>query len=178
MGAGILPTTIHNNKIYFLFGKENKYNDTPGWSDFGGGKDSNESQKETAIREGTEELTGFLGLEKDLKKKLNKYGTYNINYGNYRTHIFPIEYDDKLPFYYNNNQVFLQKMLDPNIIQKTKIFEKEKIKWIGIDEIGHMKKKFRSFYQNMIDLILKEQPKIEIFIRKNIDKHGKCKSIK
>ena len=24
-------------QIYFLFGKENKYNDTPGWSDFGGG---------------------------------------------------------------------------------------------------------------------------------------------
>jgi len=175
MGAGILPTTIHNNKIYFLFGKENKYNDTPGWSDFGGGKDSSESQKETAIREGTEELTGFLGLEKDLKKKLNKYGTHIIDNKNYRTHIFPMEYDDKLPFYYNNNQLFLQKMLDPNIIQKTKIFEKEKIRWIGIDEIGKMKKKFRSFYQNTIDLILKEQPKIEIFIRKNIDKHGKCK---
>jgi hypothetical protein len=37
MGAGVLPATIHNNKIYFLFGKENKFADTPGWSDFGGG---------------------------------------------------------------------------------------------------------------------------------------------
>ena len=24
MGAGILPTTIHNGKLFFLFGKENK----------------------------------------------------------------------------------------------------------------------------------------------------------
>ena len=34
MGAGILPISIHNKKIYLLFGKENKYADTPGWSDF------------------------------------------------------------------------------------------------------------------------------------------------
>ncbi len=38
MGAGILPTTIHNGKLYFLFGKEGKYEDSaPGFSDFGGG---------------------------------------------------------------------------------------------------------------------------------------------
>ena len=38
MGAGILPTTIHNNKLYFLFGKENPLEDSSkGWSDFGGG---------------------------------------------------------------------------------------------------------------------------------------------
>ena len=43
MGGGILPCTIHNNKLLFLFGKENKYADTPGWSDFGGGKDGNET---------------------------------------------------------------------------------------------------------------------------------------
>ena len=25
MGAGLLPISIHNNKLYFLLGKENKY---------------------------------------------------------------------------------------------------------------------------------------------------------
>jgi hypothetical protein len=36
MGAGILPTTIHNNKLYFLFGKENQYEDSAHvFSDFG-----------------------------------------------------------------------------------------------------------------------------------------------
>ena len=73
MGAGILPTTIHNNKLYFLFGKENKYADTPGWSDIGGGTDNNETYMQTASREGSEELTGFLGMEKDIKNLLNKY---------------------------------------------------------------------------------------------------------
>ena len=38
MGAGILPTTIHKGKLYFLFGKEGKHEDSaPGFSDFGGG---------------------------------------------------------------------------------------------------------------------------------------------
>ena len=53
MGAGILPTTIYKNKLYFLFGKENKYEDSaPGFSDFGGGKDNDETYLQTAIREG------------------------------------------------------------------------------------------------------------------------------
>ena len=52
MGAGILPTTIHNGKLYFLFGKESKYEDSaPGFSDFGGGTDNSESFLETAVRE-------------------------------------------------------------------------------------------------------------------------------
>lgn len=50
MGAGILPTTIHNNKLYFLFGKENKYADTPGWSDIGGGTDNDETFMQTAMK--------------------------------------------------------------------------------------------------------------------------------
>ena len=37
MGGGILPVAIKNNKLYFLFGKENELDDTPGWADFGGG---------------------------------------------------------------------------------------------------------------------------------------------
>ena len=60
MGAGLLPICIYKNKIYFLFGKENYTNDTPGWSDFGGGREKNETDIETASREGAEELNGFL----------------------------------------------------------------------------------------------------------------------
>ena len=120
MGAVILPTTIYKNKLYFLFGKENKNEKSaPGFSDFGGGTDNNETFLQTAIREGCEELTGFLGSNIDLKKRLKKNGTYKIDYKSelnnkttYRMHIFPLEYDEKLPFYYNNNQKFIQKHLD------------------------------------------------------------------
>ena len=183
MGAGILPTTIHNGKLYFLFGKENKYEDTaPGFSDFGGGTDNNESYLETAIREGGEELTGFLGNDNDLKKLLTKYGTYNIEYKSptyntpYRTHLFPMVYDELLPFYYNNNQRFLQKKLDPKIIKSTKIFEKEEIRWVCADDLKKMRGKFRFYFKNIIDLICEQRENIQKFIMQNIGKKSKTKT--
>ena len=175
MGAGILPTTIYNNKIYFLFGKENKYEDSAeGYSDFGGGTDNKETYFNTAIREGEEELTGFLGSSSDIKKMLKKHGTYNIDYksdpkfATYRMHIFPIEYNPFLSHYYNNNQRFLQKRLDQNVIKKSKIFEKEEIKWVCIDDILKMRKKFRSYFQNIVDIILDKREEITHFITKNL----------
>jgi hypothetical protein len=174
MGAGILPTTIHKNKLYFLFGKENKYEDTaPGFSDFGGGSDNDETYIQTAIREGGEELTGFLGSDVELKKMLERHGTYNIDNKSgknkiYRVHLFPMEYDEKLPYYYNNNQRFLQKRLDPSVIKKTKIFEKEEIRWICIDELKAMKPKFRFFFPPIIDKIYNEREQIKKFIMKGL----------
>ena len=177
MGASILPVTIYKGKLFFLFGKERPDDENPGWSDFGGGTDDKESYIQTAIREGGEELTGFLGSNNDVKKLLKRFGTFNVDYksngyGVYRVHIFPMEYDLKLPFYYNNNQRFLQERLDPKIIKDTKIFEKQQIKWICVDDIVKMKKKkeFRSFYQNIIELILAQRSEIDAFIRKSLKK--------
>jgi len=175
MGAGILPTCIYNNKLYFLFGKENKYADTPGFAEFGGGNDNKESHFETAVREGTEELTGFLGSEEELKKMLKKYGTYNIDWkGSYRTHIFPMHYDQYLPHYYNNNQRFLQRKLDPKLIKDSKIFEKAEIKWFCVDDLMKQKKEFRSYYQNIVDMIYAQREQIYLFIKKaNLHKKNK-----
>jgi hypothetical protein len=173
MGASILPVTIYKGKLYFLFGKERPNDDNPGWSDFGGGTDNNESYIQTAIREGGEEFTGFLGNDADIKYLLTRYGTFDVDYKStgysiYRVHIFPMEYDAKLPYYYNNNQRFLQKRLNPKIIRDTKIFEKTHIKWICVDDIPKMKKEFRTFYQNVIDLILVKKTEIDAFARKSL----------
>jgi len=68
VAGSILPVTIHNNKLYFLFGKENPMEDSAkGWSDFGGGVENGETPFSTAMREGGEELTGFLGDGKNVK---------------------------------------------------------------------------------------------------------------
>ena len=174
MGGSVLPATLINGVLHFLFGKERDMDENPGWSDFGGGTENGESYITTAIREGGEELTGFLGSEKEIKKLLNKYGTYNVTYpgsnghSGYRVHIFPLEYDKYLPYYYNNNQRFLQKRLPHNVIRDTKIFEKQEIKWWSLNEIKNNKKKFRSFYQNIVDMILKDIDKINIFINKSL----------
>jgi hypothetical protein len=183
MGGSILPVTIHNNKIYFLFGRERDIDENPGWSDFGGGSDKGETLFQTAIREGGEEMTGFLGSSADIKKLLNKYGTYNIDYKSegyttYRCHIFPMNYDEKLPFYYNNNQQFLQKRLDQKVIRDTKIFEKTQIKWFAFDEIKKDIKQFRSFYQNIVHLILGNKSAIEGFVNKSFKKTSTKRSNK
>ena len=184
MGAGILPTTIYKNKLYFLFGKENQYEDSaPGFSDFGGGTDNKESFFETAIREAGEELTGFLGNDNDIKKLLKKHGTYNIDntslgHSTYRMHIFPLEYDPMLPFYYNNNQRFLQKRLDPNVIKNSKIFEKAEIRWVCVDDIKKMRPKFRHYFQNMVDQLYEEREEIKQFISTSLKKRTKNKTLK
>jgi len=182
MGAGILPTTIHNGKLYFLFGKEGKYEDSaPGFSDFGGGTDNNETFLETAIREAGEEFTGFLGNDNDIRKMLLKHGTYNIDYKTnghniYRMHIFPFEYNEWLPYYYNNNQRFLQKRLSPKIFKTTKIFEKAEIRWICIDDI--VRSKFRFWYQNIIDKIIMQKADIKKFIESGLKKSTEKKALR
>lgn len=170
MGAGILPTTIHNNKLYFLFGKENKYADTPGWSDIGGGTDNKETFLQTAAREGAEELTGFLGMENDIKKLLTRYGTYNIDWGSssgkmYRMHIFPMAFDPMLPVYYNNNHRFIEHKLPADMVENSKIFEKDELRWVCVDDIPKMRKKFRVYFQPTADMICDQRAKIDAFIR-------------
>ena len=185
MGAGILPATIHNGKLYFLFGKESKFEDSaPGFSDFGGGTDNKESYFETAIREAGEELTGFLGNDADVRKLLKRFGTYNIDYTandghkTYRMHIFPFEYNHWLPFYYNNNQRFLQKRLDPNVIKNSKIFEKAEIRWVCIDEIKKMRPEFRSYFQNIVDMMLNQKESIRTFIERSLKKSTEKKTLR
>jgi 8-oxo-dGTP pyrophosphatase MutT (NUDIX family) len=183
MGAGILPSCIHNGKLYFLFGKENKYEKSaPGFSDFGGGSENNESYLDTAIREAGEELTGFLGNDNEIKDLLKKNGTYNIDFKSnntnkiYRMHIFSYLYNPWLTFYYNNNQKFLQQHLSEEVFKTTKIFEKAEIKWICIDELKEMRSQFRSYFQNIIDLIIKEKILIENFVKKSQNKLIKGKT--
>jgi 8-oxo-dGTP pyrophosphatase MutT (NUDIX family) len=183
MGAGILPTTIHNGKLYFLFGKENKYEDSaPGFSDFGGGTDNNEKFLDTAIREAGEELTGFLGNDSDIRRMLSRCGTYDIDLNNkghklYRMHIFPFEYNEWLPFYYNNNQRFLQKRLDPEVIKKSKIFEKAEIRWICVDELKKMRPEFRHYFRDIVDEIINQKESIKNFIEKCKKKGTKKKTL-
>ena len=169
-GAGILPTTIKNGKLHFLFGKENKFEKSaPGFSDFGGGGEKGETQLDTAIREGGEELTGFLGTDEQLRNTLTASGTHTIDLQNgiYRTHLFYMKYDPYLEKYYNNNQKFIQKRLDPTVIKTSKIFEKAEIKWVSIDDLEKMRPKFRHFFAPIIDNILKNKDAIEALAKSN-----------
>jgi hypothetical protein len=84
-----------------------------------------------------------------------------------------MNYDELLPLYYNNNQRFLQKRLDPKVIKKSKIFEKAEIKWVHVNDLKKMRPQFRSYFQNIIDIILSQKESIKNFIEKTPKKISK-----
>jgi 8-oxo-dGTP pyrophosphatase MutT (NUDIX family) len=168
VAGSILPVTIHNNKLFFLFGKENELEKSAkGWSDFGGGCEKSETPYITAIREGSEELTGFLGNKNELKELIKKNGgTYNIEHNKYHIHIFYLEYDKNLPKYYNQNHHFLWNKMDKQMLSKTRLFEKIEIEWFSVEDMKKHKKKFRNFYQKIVDIFLNDIENIYDFALK------------
>jgi hypothetical protein len=164
MGAGIVPVSLNGDKLVFLFGKENKYNDTPGYSDFGGGREKNETNFQTAIREGSEELMGFIGNKNKIKKYL-KQGKLSIVENNYEMFLFYYPYDEMLPYYFNNAMSYLEGFLPEKEIQTRTCFEKSSIKWMTIEELKKDRSKFRHFLKRHIDTIKKNEDKILSFVK-------------
>lgn len=146
MGGGILPIALYKGKLLFLFGKEVGEKK---WSDFGGGREGNESKFETAIREGCEELNGFLGCQNQLKKLVKSNEIAVIDTKGLHTYLFLINYDENLTYYFNNNFKFMKQKM-PHKISKNGMFEKSEIAWFSIDELKHSPGQFRSFYKNVI----------------------------
>jgi len=170
MGGGILPVTVHEGKVMFLFGKERAGDSTPGWSDFAGGQDEGESHIETAAREGAEELTGFLGDKPAIRKLLDKSPAFvEIASGKtktYRTHLVPLVYDPALPLYFNNNAAFVHKHLDPDVIKRSKIFEKTMIQWFAYDDLHAHMPHFRPFYREVVEQLLDRRTELETLCRR------------
>lgn len=171
VAGSILPISIHNGELFFLFGKENDLADTPGFSDFGGGVDNGETPYKTALREGAEELTGFLGGEKEIEELIRKNGgTYNMQHNTYHMHLFVIDYDNNLPMYYNQNHRFLWSRMNNEELEKTKLFEKAEIQWFTISDMKSHRSEFRNFYQEIVDKLVEDSKNIKQFAENKINK--------
>ena len=165
MGGGALPVAFNkkDKKVYFLFGKENEYlnKDSPGFSDFGGGEKPGESALDTALREGCEELNGFFGCEGEIKRLIKENLVTSLNHDRYTTFLFEIEYDDNLPYYFNNNYKFLKSHVNKLVRHSTNgLFEKSVIKWMTFDDLRKERASFRSYYRNVVDVILENEDDI------------------
>lgn len=146
MGSGILFYAKHNGEIYFLMGKECKNGK---WSDFGGRRIGKEENLMTAVREGYEELSGFLGSMIDLRKYINNTNVELVT-DTYNTYLIRIDYDKNLPYYYNNNYRFIQDKL-PHIVDKDNgLFEKAQIKWMTLNFIKKNHNIFRKHYVKIL----------------------------
>ena len=165
MGGGALPVAYNkkNKKVYLLFGKENEYlnKDSPGFSDFGGGEKTGESALDTALREGCEELNGFFGCEGEIKRLIKENLVTSLNHDRYTTFLFEIEYDENLPYYFNNNYKFLKSHVNKLVRHATNgLFEKSVIKWMTFDDLRNERSSFRSYYRNVVDVILENEDDI------------------
>jgi hypothetical protein len=171
-GSSILPACFCEGKLYFLFGKENPKEDSAkGFSDFGGKVESTESIYKGALREGGEELTGFLGDEDTLEKHIRKNGgVYTLSHHDYHVHIFHLKYDPKLPVYYNQNHRFLWNRMNRDLLNRTKLFEKIEIQWFSIQNMKSRIREFRSFYQDIVRELIRHENHIRRFLRKAIRK--------
>lgn len=155
MGAGILPMCLFQSRILFLFGKDKKTNS---WSDFGGRQELNETPFDTAIREGGEELNGFLGSGKQLYDLVEKNNLLTIHYDKYKVFVFLFKYDKNLPKYFNNNNDFMSEteLFKSRKNNKDGLFEKSEIDWFTIDDLTNNRNNFRLFYRPIIDILIQE----------------------
>jgi len=172
VAGSILPVAFNDKgELCFLFGKENPMEDSAkGYSDFGGRLEKGETPYEGALREGSEELTGFFGDKKQLRKLIKKNGGfYPITIGTYHIHVFQMDYDEKLPLYYNNNHRFLWNNMNKKILNDSKYFEKIEINWFSVSQIKERRNEFRSFYREFLDEIVSHhEKKIVRFIKNKV----------
>lgn len=186
-GSSILPVALNKGKLYFLFGKENPLEDSArGFSDFGGGMEKGEKPIETAVREGSEELTGFLGSPAQIRRHIKKAGgTYAFTHTNaknselnYTVHIVRYNYDENMPKYYNNNHHFLWNRMNHKLLNSTKLFEKIEIEWFCEDDLRKRMSEYRPFYREVVDTMLQKLEQIRTFVEKcsNSEKKSKPKN--
>ena len=157
--AGILLYSIHNHELYFLLGKDCKYNS---WSDFGGKCDVEDGHDplKTASREFFEETCGIFisqfHMYKILKKhglkipcvsfKRNNYFMYALNMDHVIHYVHPLIFANSSSMY--SNQMEMMNNILLNDVSKYK--EKNMIKWFTIDSILKNQKMFRSVFVNSL----------------------------
>lgn len=168
MGAGVLPVALYKGTLFLLLGQERNNNL---WSDFGGSSKKDENPLKTAVREGTEELNGYLGDYHELEYKLKNNYLTDYNNGRYTSYIFKHTYSNNLPHYFNKNNKFIESHLNKNFINADNgLFEKKKIKWYSINELkkSNTKNIIRPHYYNII-LTICNNEKLIIDKIKNIN---------
>jgi 8-oxo-dGTP pyrophosphatase MutT (NUDIX family) len=161
MGAGLLPVALFKGSIFILLGQE-RHNNL--WCDFGGSKEKGETNFQNAMREGEEELNGFLGTDKDFYDLVNNNLILSIDYDKYTSYLFKVNYDINMPIYFNNINNFAEKHLDDKVNKLYNgLFEKKYIDWYSLESFKNEKNKklIRKHYLPHINSIIKNEELIK-----------------
>ena len=162
MGGGVLPIALYNGELMFLLGKEG--GKRGGWSDFGGSREGNESQRQTAIREGAEELNGFFGTGKVFSDRVRDNHLITTRIVGFATYSFQVPYDPYLPDYFLGNHSLMKSNLASKI-GRNGLFEKSEIAWFTADQLRSSFSILRPFYRTVAAQILRSLPKIYARLR-------------
>tara|TARA_Y100000816_G_C25657197_1_gene349054 strand:+ start:31 stop:546 length:516 start_codon:yes stop_codon:yes gene_type:complete len=148
-GGGILPVAIKNNEIYFLFSREGMIPKTKisgKWSDFGGSHENNETVFQTAVREGFEESNNMFESIDILKDTIKRNWITSIQTKTYITYLFKIDYDDNLPEKFEQHYNKVLRDNEELVLKYNGLYEKDRVKWIKLEDILEHKHEFRVWY--------------------------------
>ena len=157
MGGGILPIAYHKGNIYFLFSRESFINKSQSglWSDFGGSKENYESHYQTAIREGVEESNGILGNKTNIKFLIKHHCIGKISDRGYSIYLIQVKYDTTIIKNFSDHFNKVLKNRPKLVTADNGLYEKDKIKWIKLQDLKKHIEIFRPWYKKFVFKIIK-----------------------
>jgi len=169
----VIPVALHGGKLHFLFGQENDVihdaSKNQDWGDFGGSAKPGESEMDTCVREGAEELNGFFGNKHDFRALLLKNKLLKLTYDTRVTYLMRVDYDERLPFYFNNNYRFIKETSNLRAIAahpENGYFEKSHVRWFTLEDLKRERGVFREYFRNFLDMIQYRAPEIRRLMNK------------
>jgi hypothetical protein len=172
-GGGVIPVALHDGQLHFLFGQENDVikdaSKNQDWGDFGGSAKPGESEMDTCVREGAEELNGFYGNKRDFRALLLKNQILKLTYDTRVTQLMRVDYDERLPFYFNNNYRFIKETSNLRAIAahpENGYFEKSHVRWFTLEDLKRERGAFREYFRNFLDMIAYRAPEIRRLMEK------------
>jgi len=182
-GGGVIPVAMHDGQLHFLFGQENDVikdaSKDQDWGDFGGGAKPGESEMDTCVREGAEELNGFFGNKRDFRALLLKNQLLKLTYDTRVTYLMRVDYDDRLPFYFNNNYRFIKETANLRSIAahpENGYFEKSHVRWFTLADLKRERGAFREYFRAFLDMIAYRAPEIRRLMDKRRSDRQRSKS--
>ena len=158
MGGGILPIARHNGEIYLLFSRErivySHDRDKGKWSDFGGSREKQETQYQTAVREGTEESSGILGNKRHIQDLIRHHLQGRIHDKAYSIWIVEVEYNPDIVHIFREHFKNALKHQTAAVKAHNGLFEKDKLQWIKLSSLQRKKHIFRPWYKRFIPKII------------------------
>ena len=156
MGGGILPVAYYKGNWYFLFARESPFNNTHQglWSDFGGSKEKNETHYHTAVREGFEESNGILGNKKNIRSLIKNFCITKIGDKGWSTYLIQVKYNKKIINLFKEEFKQTLKKTPYLIYQHNGFYEKDKLRWIKLQNLKKNIHIFRPWYKKFVYKII------------------------